>query len=218
MTNPIQPLKQIPKASLVKWTLFLLVVYALYDGVYVWADSKRLMLDIADVRGGLVPILVLHIDLPLLIGSVLICLLFGRGQTLAALSIRTRKQLTGMVLGAVVFVVAVYLKEPASSVAVYEILHALVICGLLEELLFRGLFFSWLDASGCGWLAYLLSGLAWGAHYGIRTVVVNGTMTFWAVFPMAIFGAVVGSLAALVYKKSDSLWLVAYLHGTLSLL
>ena len=43
-------------------------------------------------------------------------------------------------------------------------------------------------------------------------------MTFWAVLPVAIFGAVVGTLAAIIYKKSGSLWLVAYLHGALSLL
>ena len=112
----------------------------------------------------------------------------------------------------------VFFKEPSGTVAAYEIVQALVIAGLLEEFLFRGLFFSWLDAAGCGWLAYFVSGLAWGAHYGIRAIVTSSTMTFWAVLPVAIFGAVVGTLAAIIYKQSGSLWLVAYLHGALSLL
>ena len=85
--DSIDVFKQLPKKTLVKWALFLIAVYALYDGVYIWADSKRLMLDMSDVTSGLVPILVMHIDLPLLIGSVLICLLFNRRRTLAALAI-----------------------------------------------------------------------------------------------------------------------------------
>ena len=216
--DSIDVFKKLPKKMFVKWALFLIAVYALYDGVYIWADSKRLMLDMSDVTSGLVPILVMHIDLPLLIGSVLICLLFDRRRTLAALAIRNSREILWMALGAVLFVAVVFFKEPSGTVAAYEIVQALVIAGLLEELLFRGLFFSWLDAAGCGWLAYFVSGLAWGAHYGIRAIVTSSTMTFWAVLPVAIFGAVVGTFAAIIYKKSGSLWLVAYLHGALSLL
>lgn len=219
MTNhPIQSLKALPKALLVKSLIFVLIVYALYDGVYVWADSRRLMLDMADVRSGLVPILVMHIDVPLLLGSVLICLLFDRKGTLAALAIHSGRALFLMFLGGALFLEAVYIVKPSGTVAAYEIIHALVIAGILEELIFRGLLFSWLDAAGGGIWAYLLSGLAWGAHYAIRTIVVGSTATLWAVLPVAAFGIVVGSVAAFVYKKSDSLWLVAYLHGALALL
>lgn len=218
INNPRQVLSQIPRPTLTKWVLFLVVVYALFDLVYLFADSKRLMLDMADVTSGLVPILALHIDLPLLIGCVLICLIFDRRQMFSALALRSKGQMLWLVVGALVFIAAVYLKEPASAVAVYEILHALIIAGFVEELLFRGLFFSWLDKAGCGKLAYLFSGLAWGANFGIRSIVVSGTSTLFAVVPMAIFGMVVGTIIALIYKKSNSLWLVIYLHGIFSLI
>lgn len=218
INNPRQVLSQIPRPTLTKWVLFLVVVYALFDLVYLFADSKRLMLDMADVTSGLVPILALHIDLPLLIGCVLICLIFDRRQMFSALALRSKGQMLWLLVGALVFIAAVYLKEPASAVAVYEILHALIIAGFVEELLFRGLFFSWLDKTGCGKLAYLFSGLAWGANFGIRSIVVSGTSTLFAVVPMAIFGMVVGTIIALIYKKSNSLWLVIYLHGIFSLI
>ncbi len=210
--------KQLPKSLLIKWILFLAVVYGLYDGVYVAADEQRLMIDSANVSSRLLPMIVLHIDVPLLIGSAVICLLFARRQSMAVLAMRTKKQIAWMAVGAGVFVAAVYVSRPAGAVEAYEILHALVIGGLLEELIFRGIFFNWLDHAGLGRLAYLLSGLAWGAHYGIRAMVVNGTMTLWAVLPMAVFGVIVGTLAALIYKKTDSLWLVTYLHAALSFL
>lgn len=214
----LEVMKNLPKSTLAKWVLFLAFVYALYDGVYLWADSKRLMLDLSDVTDGLVPILILHIDLPLFVGSVLLCLIFDRRRMFAALAVRSGRDMIWMVLGALCFVAVVFLQEPSGSVAAYGIVQALVIRGILEELIFRGLFFSWMDAAGCGWLAYLVSGLVWGAHYGISRIVTTSTMTLWAVLPMAIFGAVVGTLAAIIYKKSGSLWLVAYLHGALSLL
>lgn len=216
--NPKQVLSQIPRPTLTKWVLFLVVVYALFDAVTLFADSKRLMIDMADVTGGLVPILALHIDVPLLIGTVLVCLIFDRRQMFSALALRSKGQMLWMVVGALIFVVAVYLKEPVSAVDVYEILHALIIAGFVEELLFRGLFFFWLDKAGCGQWAYLFSGLAWGASFGIRAIVVSGTSTLFAVVPMAIFGMVVGTIIALIYKKSDSLWLVVYIHAIFSLI
>lgn len=211
-------MEKIPKSTIIKWVLFLAAVYALYDGVYEYADSKRLMLDMADVTSGLMPIIAMHIDLPLVVGAVLVCLIFDRRQFFSVLAIRSMGQMVWMVVGALIFVGAVYLKEPASSVDVYEIVHALIVVGFVEELLFRGFFFSWLDRAGCGKMAYLLSGLAWGASFGIRSIVVNGTSTFMAVLPMAIVGAALGIVAAVVYKKCNSLWLVAYLHGVISLL
>lgn len=217
MTEPAHFFREIPKSTLIKWALFLIIVYALYDGVYLWADSLRLMLDMSDVTSGLVPILIAHIDLPLLLGSILICVIFARRQAALALAIRSKGQMLWMVFGALIFLVAVYIQQPAGAVAGYEIVHALVIAGLLEELLFRGIFFVWLDQAGCGVFSYLISGLAWGAHYSIRTIVVNNTMTLWAVLPVALFGVVIGSVAAFIYKKSNSLWFVAYLHGALSL-
>lgn len=215
--DEITRLKQIPKGTLIKWGLFLLLVYALYDGVYAVANGRRLMLDLANVSSGLLPKLILNIDVPLLVGGVIICILFARQQMIAALALGTRKQIAWLAIGAVIFVAAVYLARPSGAVEGYEVLHALIIAGFMEELIFRGIFFSWLDEAGLGRLAYLLSGLAWGAHYGIRSMVVSGTMTLWAVLPMAVFGIVVGTLAAFVYKKTDSLWLVAYVHGAVCL-
>lgn len=211
-------MEKIPKSKIIKWVLFLAAVYGLYDGVYEFADSKRLMLDMADVTSGLMPIVAMHIDLPIVLGAVVICLIFDRRQLFSVLAIRSKGQMLWMAVGALAFVAAVYLKEPVSSVDVYEILHALIVVGLVEELLFRGLFFSWLDKAGCGKLAYLLSGMAWGASFGIRSIVVSGTSTLMATLPMAIVGAVLGILIAVVYKKCNSLWLVAYLHGAISLL
>lgn len=211
-------MEKIPKSKIIKWVLFLAAVYGLYDGVYEFADSKRLMLDMADVTSGLMPIVAMHIDLPIVLGAVVICLIFDRRQLFSVLAIRSKGQMLWMAVGALAFVAAVYLKEPVSSVDVYEILHALIVVGLVEELFFRGFLFSWLDKAGCGKLAYLLSGMAWGASFGIRSIVVSGTSTLMATLPMAIVGAVLGIVIAVVYKKCKSLWLVAYLHGAISLL
>lgn len=216
--DPMQILKSVPKASLIKWLAFLIAVYALYDGVYLWADAKRLLIDVADVRSGLVPMLIVNIDVPLLIGSVILCMVFDRKRTVQALAIRNGQQLGWMTFGSVLFLLVVVFSKPAGAVAAYEVIHALVIAGLLEELIFRGLLFSWLETAGCGSLSYFLSGLAWGAHFAIRTLVISHTMTLWAVLPVALFGVLIGTLAAIVYKKSDSLWLVTYLHGALVLL
>lgn len=214
----LETLKHLSKATLVKWLLFLGVVYAVYDAVYVRANDKKLMLDMADVSGGLVTKMFINIDLPLLVVGILVCVMFDRRRTLSALAIRTKRQMLWLVVGAVVFVLAVYVSRPTGSVGAYEIVQALLVFGFLEELIFRGLLFTWMDRAGCGVFAYLLSGLTWGAHYAIRAIVTSGTATLWAVLPVAIFGIFGGAVAAWLYKKSDSLWLVAYLHGALSLL
>ena len=211
-------LKQIPKKSLLKWIVFIGFVYAIYNAVYLRADSRRLMLDLADISKGLVSKVMINIDIPLLIGVVLLCIIFAKRDLIAALALRTKSQILWMFVGIVIFVLTIYMKMPKGMVDAYEIIHALVIAALLEELVFRGVLFRWMEQAHLSVVAYLLSGLAWGALLGIRPMVVGGSSAIGAILPMALMGAVVGTVYAMIYKKTDSLWLVVYLHAVLSLL
>lgn len=214
----IDVLKQVPKKSILKWIVFVGAIYALVDAVYMRADSRRLMLDFADISSGLMPKVMMHLDVPLVIGGVLLCLLFGKSHTISALALRTKCQIMWLVIGAVVFVGIIYMSRPSGIVDGYEIAHTLVVVALFQELIFRGLLFRWMDEAHLGPIAYLASGLAWGGLLGIRAIVVSGASAIGAVFPMALVGIVGGVIAALVYKKTDSLWLVIYLHAALALL
>ena len=49
-------------------------------------------------------------------------------------------------------------------------------------------------------------------------MVVGGASAIGAIVPMALMGIVVGTVYSLIYKKTNSLWLVIYLHAALSLL
>lgn len=211
-------LKQIPKKSLLKWIVFIGLVYAIYDAVYLRAQSRRLMLEWSDISSGLASKVMLNIDIPLLIGIVLVCLLFAKRNMFSALALRTKTQILWMVFGVAAFIIVIYMKRPAGMVDAYEIVHALVVSALLEELVFRGILFRWMEQAQLHLVAYIASGLAWGALLGIRPMVMGGTSAIGAILPMALMGVVVGTIYALVYKKTDSLWLVIYLHAALSLL
>lgn len=210
--------KNISKRSLVRWLLFVGLIYALYDAVYMRADSRHLMLDLADISSGLVPMVVTNIDLPLLVGTVLLCILFSKQDVASALVLRTKSQIMWLAVGVVVFMAIIYMTMPGGMVDAYEIVHTLIVVALLEELVFRGLLFRWMLRAQMGASAYLMSGLAWGALLGIRSMVVGGVGAIGAILPMALVGAVVGTAAAVVYKETNSLWLVIYLHAALSLL
>lgn len=210
--------KQISKKSLLKWIVFIGLVYAIYDVVFLRADSRRLMLDLTDISSGLVPKVMLNIDVPLIIGSVFLCIIFAKRNALSALALRTRKQILWMILGVAVFVLVIYMQRPSGMIDAYEIIHALIVTALLEELVFRGILFRWMEQADLHLLAYIGSGLAWGALLGIRPMVVGGASAIGAIVPMALMGVVVGSVYAFVYKKTNSLWLVIYLHAALSLL
>lgn len=211
-------LKQISKKSLLKWLLFITLIYAFYDAVYLHADSRRLMLDLSDISSGLIPKVVLHLDIPLLIGVVFLCVLFDRKYVVSALAIRTKMQILWMIVGVVLFVLVIYMRMPSGMVEGYEIIHALIVTALLEELAFRGVLFRWLEQAKLQWVSYMGSGLAWGALLSIRSLAVGGSSAIAAVVPMALMGIVVGAIYAFIYQKTNSLWLVVYLHGALSLL
>ena len=211
-------LKQIPKRMYVKWGVFLVLIYALYDLVYIRADAKRLMLDTPVYNSGLLPMIIMNIDIPLLIGVSLLCIIFDGRGVLSSLAVKTRQQLLWLLFGAVVFVVAVWLVKPETTRDVYQIIHCLLVAAFIEELAFRSLLFTWFEEAHMGKYAYLLSGIFWGGHYAIRSIVLGGYSVFGAVLPMVLFGAIVGTLAAIIYKKSDSVWLLVYLHAALSLL
>lgn len=211
-------IKLLSKKSLLKWIVFVGLVYAMYDAVFLRADSMRLMLDLTDISSGLVPKIMLNIDVPLMIGIVLLCILFAKRNVLSALALRTKKQIVWMILGVVVFVFIIYMQRPSGMIDAYEIIHALVVTALLEELVFRGILFHWMEQTNLHLLAYIGSGLAWGGLLGIHSMVVGGASAIGAIVPMALMGIVVGTVYALIYKKTNSLWLVIYLHAALSLL
>lgn len=208
----------VPKRRWIKWLIFLCCVYALYNAVYVFAESQRLLLEEEDLTVRILPLVARHIDLPLVVGGVLICLLFDKRRLVDNLAIHSMKQIAGLVISAVIFVAAVYITQPSGMVDVYQILHVLVATSFVSELCYRGFLFSWMRESGLGISAYLISGICWGAQYAIRSLILGNQFVFWAVLPMALFGLVAGTALAAIYERSESLWLVVYLHAAVALL
>ena len=214
----IDVLKQISKKTYIKWFVFLALIYALYDFVYIQADAKKLMLEEPVFNSGLLPMMIMNIDIPLIVGGLLVCIIFDGKGVLSSLAIRTRQQMLWLLVGVIAFVGVVYILKPSTTKDAYDIIHCLIVAAFIEELIFRGLLFSWFEKAKMGKLAYLLSGIFWGAHYGIRSIVLGGYSILWAVLSTALFGAVIGTIAAILYKKTDSMWLLVYLHAVLSLL
>ena len=69
---------------------------------------------------------------------------------------------------------------------------------LVEELLFRGLMYNYLERVGGVWFAIIISGVAFGA---------------WHLEPVqVVYTAFMGIIIAIVYRYSKSIWVVFYIH------
>lgn len=207
-----------PTSAWIKWGFYLVLLYSLYTAVYHFAELQKLMMGLSNMRASLVPIVARHIDLPLVLGMVVVALLFDRHRALRALIFENKQQWLWMLLGAAIFVVAVFLTTPKTTVDAYWLMHKLVTVAFMGELCYRVLLFSWMDEAGLGNLAYLLSGAFWGGMSTIQTIVVEDGMGIVAIIVAALVGILVGTLMAVVYKKTNSLWFITYLQATLALL
>ena len=217
MSREVENIKEIKTRVWLKWGIYLALIYGLYVAVYLYADHLKIMMGLGNIRKNFISVIATHIDVPLILGMLLLALVFDYRRTLESLLLDEKKKWLAMLAGVAVFLCGVMMTTPANAVDGYWLIHKLVTVAFLGELAFRVLLFDWMDAQGLGRLAYLLSGLCGGALSAVQSVVVDGATVLFVVVPAALSGMVLGTIMALVYKKTKSLWLITYLQASLLL-
>ncbi len=206
------------KKQWLKVLLFVTLIYMVYDGVYVLANSKRLLLAPSKISNSIIPLVTLYNDIFLIVFALLVLYLFNRHQLIMALAVDTRQEVVGLVVGLVFFLFVIIKIQPSHATDAYNIIHTLVTVALLEELIFRGFILNHLIDMGCGKASYLISGMLWGAIYGLEPMIVGGIAPLSAMLPVLFWGMIVGTGAGIIYQRTGSLWLVIYMHAALTLL
>ena len=205
------------KAEYMRAILFVALIYAAYDALLTLADSRKLIMIYSRISGAILPMVVLYNDIFLTAACLALAFLFDRHAFVKSLAVTNMRQLLLMTAGALVFAFAAIKARPASAIDVYRIVHVLVTLALLEEVVFRGVLYPWLKDIMPNAVACLVSGGAGGALAGISSVVVNDVSLTLTLLPLILWGMVYGGIAAWIYGKTHSLWLVIYLHAAILL-
>lgn len=92
-----------------------------------------------------------------------------------------------------------------TSELVHELVATAIMPGFMEELLFRGILFRWLEELGGSWLALLLTSAFFGAAH-----LMNPNASYIAAFGIAIEA---GVLLGAAYMLTRSLWLAIGIHA-----
>lgn len=205
------------KTAYTRAILFAASIYAAYDALLTLADSRKLIMIYSRISSAILPMVVLYNDIFLTAACLGIAFLFDRRSFVHSLAVTNTRQLLLMTAGAVVFAFAAVKARPSSAIDVYRIVHVLVTLALLEEVVFRGVLYTWLKEILPNGVACLVSGGAGGALAGISSVVVNDVSLTLTLLPLIIWGMIYGGAAAWLYGKTHSLWLVIYLHAAVLL-
>lgn len=206
------------KATYVRAIIYITFIYAGYDALLRLADSRKLIMIYSRISGGILPMVVLYDDIFLVAACLVIAFLFDKHAFVESLAVTNTWQLMLMALGAVIFIAAALKARPGNIIDVYKIVHILVTLALLEEVVFRGVLYPWLRNIMPNSAACLIAGGAGGVLSGINSVVVNDVSVTLTMLPLIIWGMLYGGMAAWVYGKTRSLWLVIYIHAAILLL
>lgn len=206
------------KKMWLKIFLLVTIIYAIYDGIYFLSNSKRLLLSYSKISSGIIPLVTLYNDIFLIVLVFCVLYFFNRRQLLTVLSVETRGEMIGMGVGILIFLLVVLKVHPSYAVDAYMIIHTLTTVALVEEVIFRGVVLNTLIDMGVGHYSYPISGMLWGAIYGLKPIIMGGIAPLSALLPVLLWGLVVGTVLGVLYQKTGSLWLVVYLHAAFSLL
>ncbi len=151
----------------------------------------------------------------LLIVIIIMSIMLRRKQSLNIAGTTRNGKIVACILFAI-YIGIFFIKGDFSLAGIYKPFFFLIVVGFSEEFIFRGYLFTELDKELPTYLAIIISGMMWGAMHAAIPIAVNsysGIQSFSAIISELGGFAVVGSIFALLYKKSNSLIVPILVHA-----
>ncbi|WP_346870115.1 CPBP family intramembrane glutamic endopeptidase [Clostridium sp. UBA5119] len=151
----------------------------------------------------------------LLIVIIIISIMLRKKQSLNITGTTRNGKIVACILFAI-YIGIFFIKGDFSLAGIYKPFFFLIVVGFSEEFIFRGYVFTELDKELPTYLAIIISGMMWGAMHAAIPIIINnysGIQSFSAIISELGGFAVVGSIFALLYKKSNSLIVPILVHA-----